>query len=66
MTNDDLDVIAATVAQKLFEKLYGGKDLDLVEHDQKLSYCALVAGFVLSTFREEMERALNEPDPGTN
>jgi hypothetical protein len=66
MTNDDLDVIAATVAQKLFEKLYGGKDLDLVEHDQKLSYCALVAGFVLSTFREEMEKALSETDQATN
>jgi hypothetical protein len=66
MTNDDLDVIAATVAQKLFDKLYGGKELDLVEHDQKLSYCALVAGFVLSTFREEMEIALNESDPGAN
>jgi hypothetical protein len=66
MTNDDLDVIAATVAQKLFEKLYGGKDLDLVEHDQKLSYCALVAGFVLSTFREEMEKALSEANQATN
>jgi hypothetical protein len=60
MTNDDLDVIAATVSQKLFEKLYEGKDLDLVEHDKKLSYCALVTGFVLSTFKEEMEKALNE------
>jgi hypothetical protein len=66
MTNDDLDVIAATVAQKLFEKLYEGKNLDLVEHDQKLSYCALVTGFVLSTFKEEMEKALNESDTGTN
>jgi hypothetical protein len=66
MTNDDLDVIAATVAQTLFDKLYGGKDLDLVEHDQKLSYCALVAGFVLSTFREEMERALSEADQTAN
>ena len=66
MTNDDLDVIAATVAQKLFDKLYGGKELDLVEHDQELSYCALVAGFVLSTFREEMEKALSEADQATN
>ena len=60
MTNDDLDVIAASVSQKLFEKLYGEKTLDLVEHDKKLAYCALVTGFVLTTFREEVENALNE------
>lgn len=59
MDNQDLSVIAAEVAQKLFKTLYGGKQLDIVEVDQKMAYCASVTDFVLNTFAKEMEAALN-------
>lgn len=60
--NEDLDVIAAEVAKKLFHTLYNGKDMDIVEVDQKMAYCASVTDFVLNTFKQEVERALNETE----
>jgi hypothetical protein len=60
MNNDDLSILSAVVAEKLFDKLYGGKELDLVQTDKNMSYCALVTDFVLNTFRQEVEKALNE------
>jgi hypothetical protein len=58
MNNEDLSVISAQVAQKLFKKLFDGKDLDMSEVDKKMAYCALVTDFVLETFKEEVEKAL--------
>jgi len=60
MNNEDLSVIAAEVAQKLFKTLYGDKSLDIVEVDQKMAFCASVTDFVLNTFMKELEGALNE------
>jgi hypothetical protein len=60
MNNEDLSVIAAEVAQKLFKTLYGDKNLDIVEVDQKMAFCASVTDFVLNTFMKELEGALNE------
>lgn len=62
MNNEDLSVISAQVAQKLFNKLFDGKNLDLNEVDKKMAYCALVTDFVLETFKNEVESALG----GTN
>jgi hypothetical protein len=58
MNNEDLSVISAQVAQKLFNKLFDGKNLDLNEVDKKMGYCALVTDFVLETFKQEVEKAL--------
>ena len=62
MKNEDLNIIAAEVAEKLFHTLYEGKDMDIVEVDKKMAYCATVTDFVLNTFMEEMEKALNETE----
>jgi len=62
MNNDDLSVISAEVAKKLFHTLYNGKDMDLNEADTKMAYCASVTDFVLNTFKEEVEKALNEQE----
>lgn len=62
MKNEDLSVIASEVAEKLFQTLYKGKDMDIVEVDQKMAYCASVTDFVLNTFMQEMEKALNESE----
>jgi len=62
MNNDDLSVISAEVAKKLFHTLYNGKDMDLNEADTKMAYCASVTDFVLKTFKEEIEKALNEQE----
>jgi hypothetical protein len=62
MDNEDLSIIAAEVAKKLFHTLYNGKDMDLVEADTKMAYCASVTDFVLKTFKEEIEKALNEQE----
>jgi|688.fasta_scaffold21008_15 hypothetical protein len=58
MNNEDLSVISAQVAQKLFNKLFDGKNLDINEVDKKMAYCALVTDFVLETFKQEVEKAL--------
>jgi hypothetical protein len=58
MNNEDLSIVSAQVAQKLFKKLFDGKDLDMNEVDKKMAYCALVTDFVLETFKEEVEKAL--------
>jgi len=60
MNNEDLSVISAHVAKKLFDKLFEGKDLDMNEIDKKMGYCALVSDFVLSTFNDEVEKAIGE------
>lgn len=60
MNNDDLSVIAASVAEELFKTLYGDKTLDIVEVDQKMAYCASVTDFVLKTFKTKVEEAINE------
>lgn len=62
MNNEDLSVISAHVAKKLFDKLFEGKDLDMNEIDKKMGYCALVTDFVLSTFKDEVEKAIGESD----
>jgi hypothetical protein len=62
MNNDDLSIISAEVAKKLFHTLYNGKDMDLNEADTKMAYCASVTDFVLKTFKEEVEKALNEQE----
>ena len=62
MNNDDLSIISAEVAKKLFYTLYEGKDMDLSEADAKMAYCASVTDFVLKTFKEEIEKALNEQE----
>lgn len=62
MNNDDLSIISAEVAKKLFHTLYQGKDMDLNEADTKMAYCASVTDFVLKTFKEEIEKALNEQE----
>jgi hypothetical protein len=62
MNNDDLSIISAEVAKKLFHTLYNGKDMDLNEADTKMAYCASVTDFVLKTFKEEIEKALNEQE----
>lgn len=62
MDNTDLSVLAAEVAKKLFKTLYGDKTMDLVEIDKKMAYCASVTDFVLKTFKEEVERAINEQE----
>lgn len=62
MNNEDLSVISAQVAEKLFNKLFEGKNLDLNEVDKKMAYCALVTDFVLDTFKQEVEKALGESD----
>lgn len=59
MNNEDLSIVSAEVAKKLFAKLYDGKQLDMVEVDKKMAYCALVTDFVLTTFKDEVERALD-------
>jgi hypothetical protein len=60
MNNEDLSIIAAEVAKNLFNTLYQGKDMDINEVDTKMAYCASVTDFVLKSFRDEMEKALNE------
>jgi len=60
MNNEDLSIISAEVAKRLFTTLYQGKDMDINEVDTKMAYCASVTDFVLKTFRDEVEKALNE------
>lgn len=64
MNNEDLDIIAAEVAKKLFHTLYQGKEMDIVEVDQKMAYCATVTDFVLNTFMKEVQGALDESERG--
>jgi hypothetical protein len=52
--------MSAEVAKKLFKTLYEGKDMDINEVDTKMAYCASVTDFVLKTFKDEVEKALNE------